>query len=71
VNNQRRSPFSLCPQAKAQGVQAQDLELARSLAGTEYSDLAFKRWAVQLGDCGFVATMEHKRLGAVYSVKVR
>eukprot|EP00611_Tribonema_gayanum_P005379 TRINITY_DN145_c4_g1_i1.p1 TRINITY_DN145_c4_g1~~TRINITY_DN145_c4_g1_i1.p1 ORF type:complete len:1103 (-),score=403.39 TRINITY_DN145_c4_g1_i1:604-3912(-) len=57
-------------EAKTMGVHAQDAAAARALAGSQYSDLTFLRWAVQLGNYGFVATMEHRRLGRAFSVKV-
>jgi hypothetical protein len=51
-------------------VRSADAAVAHSLQGTVYSDLTFLRWAVQLGNHGFVATMEHRRLSRSFSVKV-
>jgi hypothetical protein len=57
-------------QGKVREVRSADAAVAHSLQGTVYSDLTFLRWAVQLGNHGFVATMEHRRLSRSFSVKV-
>eukprot|EP00953_Heterococcus_sp_UTEX-ZZ885_P014182 8064-Heterococcus_DN1.PRE.3 len=56
-------------EGKVREVRSADAAVAHSLQGTVYSDLTFLRWAVQLGNHGFVATMEHRRLSRSFSVK--
>lgn len=56
--------------AKTREQHDRDAKLSASLAGTVYSDLSFSRWSIQLGNFGFVAVMEHKKLGTVFTIKL-